>query len=269
LFWFIQYGLAKVNYMVPDYTKEFAQLVDLQKKVNNVHPALAGLYPMAIAYEGLFYIFDLDQKHKVYTFRKTLPLPMPIPQGIRAAFPLEDYEGKIACVVTPDVFEKPEGYVTILHEFVHCFQYETCEQELKMSLDVARQAQEVGNVMWEIEHPFPYQARDFIHGYQKFLSGINQISPNRVYQARQELREYLGLHDFEYMVWQEWKEGFARWVENQVKNKLGMAQNKKGLEQPYSRVLFYAGGAAYITYLGRDDKTVAEDVNELFHKMLE
>ena len=48
---------------------------------------------------------------------------MPVPEGVRAAFPLECLDDRCACVVTPDAFESAEGLATIFHEFVHCRQY--------------------------------------------------------------------------------------------------------------------------------------------------
>lgn len=254
--------------MSMNFINECDHLVEIHQKVRHIHPALVGLHPIAIVQDGRIFIYAIDHHSGKYLFRKDIPLPMPIPQGIRAAFPLEDYGGRMACVVTPDVFETPEGYVTILHEFVHCYQFETCEQALKMSLDVARHAQEVGNFMWEIEHPFPYLALDFIRPYQAFLTASVENAIGELNHARQALKTFLGLHDFEYMVWQEWKEGFARWIENKVKRKLGMQENKKGLEQPFSRVTFYAGGEAFINLLESQDESMVLDLSLLFLNML-
>jgi hypothetical protein len=251
----------------PDFFEEFNELINLHKCAKDIHPALKGLYPIAIACDKSFNVFDVDQDGKEYRFRKNLPLPMPIPVGTRAAFQLEGYQGRIVSVVTPDVFDLPEGYVTILHEFVHCYQYETCEQALKMSLDIAQKAQEAGDSMWEIEYPFPYRTGGFTKPYQKFLTAVDEESVSAIHLARRELKEFLGLHDFEYMVWQEWKEGFARWVENQVKRTLGMRENKKGLNQPFSRVSFYAGGEAFINFLVSIDASIVEDLGSLFQKV--
>lgn len=251
-----------------NYDMECAELIDLHQKVKHMHPALNGLYPVAVVIDDRLHVYDIDQGSGQYAFRMDLPLPMPIPQGIRAAFPLDGYAGRMACVVSPDVFKTPDGYVTILHEFVHCFQFETCEQQLKMSLDVARKALEVGDFMWEIEHPFPYQALEFIRSYQSFLSAIAERSTSKVMLARQDLRTFLGVHDFEYLVWQEWKEGFARWVENKVKQRLNLQENRKGLDLPYSRVLFYSGGEAYIEFLTSKDESKVLDLRSLFKTML-
>ncbi len=70
------------------------------------------------------------------------------------------------------------------------------------------------------------------------------------------------------MIWQEWKEGFARWVENRVKRKIGLPENIKGSEPPYSRVSFYAGGEALIEYLLTVDETIINDLSVLFKEMI-
>lgn len=253
--------------MAKPFLEKLDKLIQLHQDVAGLNPALKSLYPIAIVKDEQFLIFDFDQDQGRYRFRKTAPLPMPIPQGVRAAFQLENYGGRIACVVTPEVFDEIRGYVTILHEFVHCYQYETCEQALKLTLDVARQAQEKGNVMWEIEHPFPYTARDFIQPYQGFLHAVHQNDKERILNNRKQLETYLGRHDYEYMVWQEWKEGFARWVENLVKRELGFPENKGGLQPPYSRISFYAGGEAYINYLSEKDPTLVKNIRNLFQRL--
>ena len=154
------------------YLEQIDALLPIHQAVAGINPALRRLYPIAIAVGDEFLIFDHADEIKGYRFIKTAPTPMPIPAGVRAAFQLADYDGRIACVVTPEVFGTPAGYVTLLHEFVHCYQYETCEQGLKSKLDVAELAMEQGDVMWEIEHPFPYQSGTFIQAYQDFLWSI-------------------------------------------------------------------------------------------------
>ena len=122
--------------------------------------------------------------------------------------------------------------------------------------------------MWEIQHPFPYTAVDFIQPYTQFLAGLAARDAALVDDSRRALRAYLGVHDFEYMAWQEWKEGFARWMENQVKQQVGLPMNSGGLVKPFSRVLFYAGGEALIDYLAAAHPGITEDLPALFHRML-
>lgn len=258
--------IAKMESEVAEtFLDALEKLISLYQRVAKLNPALKKHYPIAIVEDQQFLIFDFDQG--TYQFQTRASIPMPIPPGIRAAFQIEDYGGRIACVVTPDVFDSDEGYVTILHEFIHCYQYETCEQEIKMKLDIARQAQEKGNFMWEIEHPFPYTAANFTNPYAGFLNALAAEDHVEVLVKRKMLKTYLGLHDYEYMVWQEWKEGFARWIENLVKRHLGIPENKGGLKQPYSRVLFYAGGEAFISYLSKREPALVNDLSALFYKL--
>jgi hypothetical protein len=107
-----------------------------------------------------------------------------------------------------------------------------------------------------------------MRSYQQFLNALEAHDDAGITEARQHLETYLGRHDYEYMVWQEWKEGFARWVENQVKRQLKFKENKKGLEQPFSRVVFYAGGEALINYLIDQSEKAQPDLRELFRKMM-
>ena len=242
-------------------------LISLHHQVAGLNPAIEKCYPVAIVLNNQFYIYDISDTHDSYQLVKEAPIPMPIPRGTRAAFQIEDYDGRIVCVVTPEIFESEDGYVTILHEFVHCYQYETCEQSIKMKLDIARQAKEKGDFMWEINHPFPYSATNFIEPYGHFLEALANGVKKEIMAQRRILKRYLGLHDYEYMVWQEWKEGFARWVENLVKRQLGMKENKGGFKQPYSRVLFYAGGEAYIEYLKKRTPYLVKNLRDLFHNL--
>ncbi len=75
----------------------------------------------------------------------------------------------MACVVTPDVFDELDGYVTILHEFVHCYQYTTCEPGLKEDLTVARQAEQTGEMIWELQYDFPYTDPAFTALFERFI----------------------------------------------------------------------------------------------------
>lgn len=259
---------GKEKIMAEKYIPQLNKIRETQQQVILIHPALEKRYPVVIVENNQFIIYDVTQNQGAYRFIKSAPSPMPIPPGIRAAFPLEAYGQRIACVVTPEIFDTLDGYITILHEFVHCYQFETCEQRLKMSLDVARQAQETNNSMWEIEHPFPYNGLDFIRPYSEFIDATQKREGQKIRTIRKQLKTYLGIHDFEYMVWQEWKEGLARWVENQVNKHFGLPTSTRGTQKPYSRVTFYAGGASYIDYFAAEDPQIVKDIEGLFKIMI-
>ena len=69
------------------------------------------------------------------------------------------------------------------------------------------------------------------------------------------------------MIWQEWKEGFARLIENKIRIYLKLVKNNSGYKQPYSRVTFYYGGAKFINYLSKENPGLYLDIEMLFHHM--
>ena len=96
-----------------------------------------------------------------YRFAGRFPTPMPVPKGVRAAFHLECYGNRIACVVSGDVFDESDGIVTVFHEFLHCRQSDICEEKIKGKLKVAQDAKKANDHMWELNHPFPYGDKAF------------------------------------------------------------------------------------------------------------
>jgi hypothetical protein len=250
----------------PIDTTRLDQVIHLQRRFAGLHPALERCYPVAIVQDETFQIYDLVDSGEHYGFIQSAPTSMPLPEGVRAAFNLESYDSRIACVVTPEVFDEPGGDVTILHEFVHCYQYSTCEMDLKAELDVARQAK---SAMWELEHPFPYQDQAFTVPFDFFItiSSVGYLDLAERFQRR--LKMNLSKLDYEYMVWQEWKEGFARHIENRLQLELGLPVNLGGGKQPFTRVSFYAAGAAYIDLIEEKSPQVVKDLPALFHRMMQ
>lgn len=247
-------------------TSRLQKIFEVQEKIQDIHPFLQKLYPVAIVEDGYFLIYDTEPDNRQYRFVKKTAVPMPIPQGVRAAFPLESYENRMACVVTSDVFDAISGYVTIFHEFIHCQQADICEQSIKQKLAVARKAQAANDFMWELNHPFPYAAPDFVQAYKIFL--VKQEMPE-VETIRQQLKTLLNEEDYEYMVWQEWKEGFARFIENQINGRLNLPENHGGKEQPFNRVLFYEGGAHYFQLLSQQEAQLAINIENMFARMFQ
>lgn len=250
--------------MTSNRSNQLQKVFEVQGIIQDIHPFLAKLFPIAIVENDHFLIYDTEPNNQRYAFVRKAATPMPIPQGVRAAFHLESYNNRMACVVTSDVFDEPDGYVTIFHEFIHCQQAESCEQKLKQRLGVARQAQEVNDYMWEINHPFPYAAPEFVQLYQSFL---NEHTLSEIKSIRQQLRSILKQHDYEYMVWQEWKEGFARFIENRIRRRLGLPENHAGKELPFHRVTFYEGGAHFIEVLEKHSPELLLDIELLFEHM--
>jgi hypothetical protein len=248
------------------YLAGLQALCEIQTRVRSLHPALQTLQPVAVAEGDRFSVYDVAADGS-YALALEAPTPMPIPTGVRAAFNLESYANRMVCVVTGEIFDEPGGNITLLHEFVHCYQANTCEMALKQSLAVARQAMEKGDFMWELEYPFPYQLFTFVETYSALFAADDSGDDAALLAARQALHANLPNDALEYLRWQEWKEGFARWLENRMRRQLGMAENHYGRQQPFNRIAFYEGGAVWIDWLERQDAAVPLDIEALFYRM--
>ena len=249
------------------YTESFKKLVELHAEVKGVHPLLEDLYPVAVVEGEVFYVFEVKETGGPYELVKTARPPMIVPEGVRAAFPLDFYDNRMACVVTGEVFDDLSGYATIFHEFIHCAQMATCELELKARLSIAQQAESAGDYMWELAHPFPYSDETFEEIYALFLERAAADDTAAVSRCRAFLKEVLNAQDHEYLVWVEWKEGFARYIENKARAKLELELRVSAAVPPFDRVSFYEGGARYISLLVGGDPELEKDIEQLFGRM--
>lgn len=249
-----------------NHLAELQKVFEIQKQIQDIHPFLDRLFPIAVVENDRFLVYDVEPHGEAYRFVKETAVPMPMPRGVRAAFYLADYDNRMACVVTGDVFATLDGYVTIFHEFIHCQQAESGEPQLKQTLRVARKAQAVNDYMWEINHPFPYSAPGFVQLYQSLL---NTHHLPEIETIHRQLKTLLPPDDYEYLAWQEWKEGFARFIENQIQRRLGLPENQGGKTPPFHRVAFYAGGARYIEALGKQEPELMLDVEALLMRLLQ
>jgi hypothetical protein len=242
-------------------------LVDLQNKVADVHPCLKDFYPVAVPLGDSLLIFDYNSTNSKYSFIKETGQPFPLPEGIQASFPLSVYDNKPTCIVNPNTFGNPAGYSTILHEFIHCCQYSSAEPALKQSLEVYKAAMKNENYSWEITYPFPYDDSLFIGYYDHFKAALerNDIHSAKLY--RNKLKAHLSSTDFEYLLWEEWKEGLARYVENQINSRMGIDINSYGKDKPYNRVSFYYSGELLITRLAEADPGLPGKMKTLFMTM--
>jgi hypothetical protein len=255
--------------MAQQHREHMRRIFDVMERVRDVHPLLAQPWPIALVEDDTFFIFDALSPRGPYAPVKQARAPMPIPDGVRAAFPLEAYEGRPACVVSGDIFDSLDGYATLMHEFVHCHQWQTVEPALRDRLLIARQAQARNDPMWELNHPFPYTDPTFVETYASFLDAAQRQDLPAALRCWAQLKRTLQSGDYEYLVWQAWKEGFARWVENGVRRSLGLNENHGSAQAPFSRVSFYEGGARLIDLLNTRDLQLARHLDRLFERMLE
>nr|QNO53994.1 hypothetical protein OHMBFCMF_00013 [Methanosarcinales archaeon ANME-1 ERB6] len=251
------------------YNSDLQKIFEVQDKIKDIHPFLGKAFPIAIVENDQFFVFDTDSSGRRYVFVKKAPTPMPVPKGVRAAFPLECYENKVACVISGEIFDSLEGYVMIFHEFMHCQQWEICEPKLRQNLGVAQKAMDKKDYMWEINYPFPYDNSEFTKTYSLFLKALEENNYDDIFKYRSQLKQILSKDDFEYMVWQEWKEGFARFIENQIRGRLGLKENHYGIEKPFHRVTFYEGGSRFIEFLSKQKPELLVDIEKLFYEMID
>lgn len=244
------------------YEPELKKLVNLWKEVKNIHQSLEKLYPVAISEDSSYYIFDL--KNDEYYLAKTVVRSGNIPAKIRAAFPLQEYDFRFVCVVTGDVFENIEGYAVIFHEFVHCHQGYTIEMELKESMPVYREAMENKNYMWELNHEFPYNDSNVRQLYYLMCENLKENNIQEALDNRLKLKNILSRADYDYMTWQEWKEGFARFMENKLRIRFGLEPRLSYSKEEFNRVSFYSGGALLINRLKETNIQLLDNLKNLY-----
>lgn len=235
--------------------------------IRDIHPAFETLYPVAVVFEGRFHIYEPDMEKRAYRPALEAPDKFQMPTGVRAAMPLEFWGNRIACVVTPEIFGEPGGYAVIFHEFVHCYEWETCELRLKGSLEVYNKSMERKDYMWELQYPFPYGDKDFVRDYAELLAALETGDGGRVVPVRKALKARLSRENWEYMTWQEWKEGTARFLENEVKARFNIPPNRGGVNPPFTRVSFYAGGELLIRMIDRTNPGLSRNIEALYHRI--
>lgn len=253
--------------MARQYKEPLVRIFEYRDLLKGVHPFVSNLYPIAVAQDGHFYVFDLDSTRTHYRLVTHAPTHMPVPEGVRAAFPLDFYGGKAACIVTGDVFDTPQGYITIFHEFIHCHQWETVEPSLREQLPLAQHAVLKQDYMWEMNHPFPYSNESVEETYRRLVRALDIGDEEAIWLNRKALQQMLSPFDYQYMIWQQWKEGFALFIENKLRSLLGLEKNLVGRSGTFSRLAFYSGGEALIQYLVKHDQALESDLEALFNKM--
>ena len=237
------------------------QIFKIFEKINNLDKSLEQLYPIAVVENNVFFVFDLNLSGNQYEYKMDFPSQMILPNEILAAFPLEGYDGKMAAAVTHKAFDNIEGIVFIFHEFVHCFQYYHYEMKIKETLTIAQEAEKKHDYMWELNYPFPYNNEEFIRKTMELNNGYD------IRKYHTELKIILNEKEFEYMIWQEWKEGYARYIENMIREKTGIKRNRKILKPPFDRVCFYEIGSKYIEVLINRKIELKNNLEKIFYEI--
>jgi hypothetical protein len=243
------------------------KLTEVKNKAVDINKCFESFYPIAIAVKDSLYIYDNPGNSSKYTLVKKTAQPFPIPSGIQASFPLSVYDNKAVCVITPTTFTKPDGNAFILHEFIHCCQFNSVETEIKEELSIYKEAMEKQDYMWEMNHPFPYNDTLYCELSGLFKSALISNNVDAAKKIRLEIKNHLSKNDFEYLLWQEWKEGFARYNENKIRAMLGLEINNYGSDEPYDRVSFYYSGDLLSGRLIENEPGLINDMRLLYERM--
>ncbi len=66
------------------YLSQLQKIFEIQENIQDIHPFLQKLYPVAIVEDGYFLIYDVEPGSQQYSFVKKTAVPMPMPQGVHA-----------------------------------------------------------------------------------------------------------------------------------------------------------------------------------------
>ena len=249
---------------------QFLQIIcELHENIKHLDESLQEQHPIAVVDNNVFFVFDTNEQEKNYKFILDIenPYPVSMPEGVLAAFPLEFYHNKSTAIISSSRIENPDDYVYIFHEFVHCFVWNKYGLNIRKELAIDKQQKKVNNMAWDLNYPFPYEDDVFINMTTELLRNSNEIEYDGLIYYHKKMKYYLKETDFEYMIWQEWTEGFARYVENLIREELGIEKNTYILSLPFDRVCFYEIGSKFIEILFNNDKTLNNDIEKLFYKM--
>ena len=241
-------------------------ILKIHDTVKNVHVSLGELYPITVINDGYYFVFDISKTSGKYVFKSKVKTSISVSNDILMAFNLDFYDMKPSVVISKNILENQENYLSIFREFIHCFLLKNGAIEIRNELSIQKQEMAKRNYNWEINFPFPYNSEYFISKtmdlFDKFIN--NNYDHIEIY--RNSMKTYLLKMDYEYMIWQIWKGGFIRYVENLIKRKLGLQLNTNILKLPFDREHFYEIGNKYIEMLIKKEE-LDDDIVKVFYKM--
>jgi hypothetical protein len=254
---------------VPGYLRKLQALVELQATIQTTLLLFLEYYPIAIYESDHVFIFDFDKAAHGYELVGIESNTMGLFHGVRAAFPLACYHNRACVVVSGEVFDSLWEVVAVFHEMVHCYQFNTCEVELRATLEIERTSVNTSHYSWELHYPFPYDDSKVAALIDELLEQMADRDLDKAFHIRNELRLLLNTEQYEYLVWQEWKEGFARFIENKVRKQLGIDDNHAGAAKPYTRTTLYETGSRLIACIMNECSDCQADSKKLFHIMMD
>lgn len=238
----------------------------LQAAVRDLHPLFDRLYPIGVVDDDRLLVYDVDPGRRTYRLVRNSVIPGPISAGTRTTVPLSDYGNRPVCIVTRDVFDSVDDCIAVFHEFVHCAQWEAGESELATALTMAYKR--VGQVsVWAVRYPFGYDNDGLVYAYRRMFAALEAGDLATGLSWHADAASSLAPLDREFMIWHEWKEGSARWLENKVRRRLGVRRNERGRSGAFGPEAFHTGGAELIQLLVRNEPPLAHQLGELYQRI--
>ena len=244
---------------------KLSKIVQMHSSIVNIDNSLNKLYPITIVENNTFYVFDYEKPNNKYKYIMEQSLPnISIPSDIMACFPLDFYDMKASAVISTSALDNIVGNTLIFHEFVHCYQYENYENDIKNTLQLHMQNMKIDNYMWEINYAFPYDDIYFINKVEELNTHYMTNDTKNIKLFYKAMKDYLKQEDYEYMIWQEWKEGYARYVENKIRTHYNLDISKNEIVEPFDRVPFYELGSRHIDLIINTLNISQLDMKKLF-----
>ena len=169
--------------------QQLDKLLELQASVESLNPLFTHHYPVAIAVDGQFLIYDMDPQGEYYILVKQAPVPFPIPDGIRAAFPLAEYDGKGPQRWLPRTRLTPsERWSSSCMSLCIATRTQPARTRSRVSLKSPGLPRKKVTAPGNWNFPFPYESEAFTLHYQALLAGLRvqgmkmvSVTPSPVY----------------------------------------------------------------------------------------
>ncbi len=248
------------------FIKKLNQLDTLKQKAQTIHPVWKNYYPVTIAHKDDYYIFQYRDSVG-WELVKKVHQPGQVPKHIQAAFPMSFWENRMSCVIDPSVLQSVDNELVIFHEFVHCYQWDTCEVPIKNSLKIYQTAMQKQDWMWELNYPFPYEKPEFQKLYKEMIDATLLDNKELAQNYRTKIKMLLTNEQWEYLCWQEFKEGSARWLENKLRLAYGYNKKESKMNGDWDRTIFYEGGSRIIEMFVTKKPELITDFVNLWEEM--
>jgi len=231
------------------------QLIKEMRGHVEVHSLFKGDYPLVLVTKDRMDFYKVN-KEGDYDLVRQDTRPDWISTRVMAALPYEENAGQMTALVEACSLQTLEGRIGIQHEFVHCYQESLGLERLRQVLDICKEP----DPLWELNFNFPYYDQE-VGACLKQLAdfrGTPCLSTKAFLNTLRDLRGCLRKLEFEYLVWQVWLEGFARFIENRLRLKHGLEEKYKTYDR-MDRHVFYQVGDHYFRTLESMDLIKAFD----------